>query len=68
MGSKMYLQQHHHPEGAVQRKLCQFVQEQDLMIVTMGDRFKRKDLKEMIQGDKLMPMLGLEEDIKRDKF
>ena len=41
---------------------------QDMENVTTVDKFKKRDLGEMILGDKLMLGQGLEEDIKRDIF
>ena len=56
-------------EGMVKRVVVyKFVESQDLKIVTMQDKFEKKDLGEMIQEDKLMLMQSLGEDIKGDKF
>jgi hypothetical protein len=56
-------------EGMAERVIVyKFMESQNLKINTMGDKFEKKDLKEMILEDKLMLMQGLEEDIKGNKF
>jgi hypothetical protein len=55
-------------EGMAERvAVYKFMESQDLEIITMEDKFEKKDLKEMIIEDKLMLMQGLKEDIMGNK-
>jgi hypothetical protein len=68
-GAELSSRHGEHRQGMAERVIAyKFVESLDLKIITMGDKFKKKDLEEMILGDKLMLMQGLEEDIKGDKF